>query len=137
MGWVAPVEAQSAARYLPGCRSSPTDAPHHRQGAGKKAIEVVYLIPSCPTRAATPSTLTAWGRPWGIGNRLHWARDVTFDEHRSQVPTGDATGSWPFLRNNVISLLRLAGWANIAKSYDITAKQRRPLALLALKKRTY
>ena len=27
---------------------------------------------------------------WGIENRLHWVRDVTFDEDRSQVRTGAA-----------------------------------------------
>ncbi|MEK8142390.1 transposase [Streptomyces sp. M10(2022)] len=31
---------------------------------------------------------------WEIENRLHWVRDVTFDEDRSQVRTGQAPASW-------------------------------------------
>ena len=43
-------------------------------------------------------------------------RDVTFDEDRSQVRTGQAPRVMATLRNTVISLLRLAGWDNIAKA---------------------
>ena len=52
---------------------------------------------------------------WEIENRLHWVRDVTFDEDRSQVRTGSGPRALASLRNFVISCLRLAGWANIAQ----------------------
>ncbi len=59
--------------------------------AGKKTVEVVYLITSAHYRAAPPATLAAWVQGhWGIENQLHWVRDVTFDEDRSQVRTGNA-----------------------------------------------
>jgi len=100
--------------------------------AGKKTVEVVYLITSADAHTTTPSMLAAWVQGhWGIENRLHWVRDVTFDEDRSQVRTGAGPQVMATLRNVVISLLRLAGWTNIAHALrHHAADQRRPLALL-------
>ena len=43
--------------------------------AGKKSVEVVYLITSADHQAAPPATLAAWIQGhWGIENRLHWCR---------------------------------------------------------------
>lgn len=83
---------------------------------GKKTIEVVYLITSAGHHQARPTTLAAWVRGhWGIENRLHWVRDVTYDEDRSQVRTGNAPQVMATLRNTAISLLRLTGVTNIAQ----------------------
>ncbi len=49
-------------------------------------------------------------------NRLHWVRDVSFDEDRSQVRTGHTPRVIATLRNTAISLLRLTGWDNIAEA---------------------
>ena len=85
--------------------------------AGRKSVEVVYLITSADHHGAPPATLAAWVQGhWGIENRLHWVRDVTFDEDRSQVRTGNAPQVMATLRNTVISLLRLTGATNIAKA---------------------
>ncbi len=82
---------------------------------GKKTVEVVYLITSANHHDAPPATLAGWVQGhWGIENQLHWVRDVTFDEDRSQVRTGTAPQVMATLRNTAISLLRLAGSANIA-----------------------
>ena len=56
---------------------------------GKKTVEVVYLITSdCD---AGPATLAAWVRShWHIENKLHWVRDVTYQEDKSLVRTGNA-----------------------------------------------
>ena len=51
---------------------------------------------------------------WGIENRLHWVRDVTFDEDRCQVRSGSAPQVLSTIRNTVIGLLRIAGHSNIA-----------------------
>ena len=54
---------------------------------GKKMVEVVYLITS--DRDADPATLAAWVRGhWEMENRLHWVRDVTYQEDKSLVRTG-------------------------------------------------
>jgi predicted transposase YbfD/YdcC len=56
---------------------------------GRKTVEVVYLITS--DRGADPATLAAWVRShWEIENRLHWVRDVTYQEDKSLVRTGNA-----------------------------------------------
>lgn len=62
---------------------------------------------------------------------MHWVRDVTYDEDRSQIRTGHAPLVMASLRNTVISLLRLAGWANIAAALRHHAKDAtRPVNLL-------
>ena len=80
---------------------------------GKKTVEVVYLITS--DHGASPATLAAWVRGhWEIENKLHWVRDVTYQEDRSLVRTGNAPRVMATLRSLAISLLRLDGHANIA-----------------------
>jgi predicted transposase YbfD/YdcC len=80
---------------------------------GKKTVEVVYLITS--DRDACPAVLAAWVRShWEIENRLHWVRDVTYQEDNSLVRTGNAPRVMASLRSLAISLLRLDGHVNIA-----------------------
>ncbi|HEY6492165.1 MAG TPA: ISAs1 family transposase, partial [Trebonia sp.] len=80
---------------------------------GKKTVEVVYLITS--DHSATPEILAAWVRQhWHIENKLHWVRDVTYQEDESLVRTGDATRVMATLRSVAISILRLDSQANIA-----------------------
>ncbi|MCI4674102.1 ISAs1 family transposase [Candidatus Mycolicibacterium alkanivorans] len=82
---------------------------------GTKTVEVVYLITSARHTAAPPQRLATWVQGhWGIENRLHWVRDVTFDEDASQVRTGQAPRVMATCRNLAISMLRIAGWDNIA-----------------------
>jgi predicted transposase YbfD/YdcC len=81
----------------------------------KWRTETVYAITSLSAARATPTQLAAWIRGhWCIENRLHWVRDVTFDEDRSQIRTGDGPRVMATLRNLAISVLRLAGATNIA-----------------------
>jgi len=80
---------------------------------GKKTVEVVYLITS--DRDAGPAALAAWVRGHReAGNRLHWVRDVTYQEDKSLVRTGNAPRVMASLRSLAISLLRLDGHMNIA-----------------------
>lgn len=77
---------------------------------GSKTIEVVYLVTSADHQAAPPATLAAWVKGhWARENRLHWVRDVDYDQDRSQVRTGSGPQVMANLRNTAISLLRLAG----------------------------
>jgi len=46
---------------------------------------------------------------WSIENRLHWVRDVTFDEDRCRIRKGAGAQNMACLRNLAISLLRIAG----------------------------
>jgi hypothetical protein len=51
-----------------------------------------------------------------VENRLHWVRDVTYDEDRSQIRKGQGPRVMATLRNLAISVLRLAGAQYIAKA---------------------
>ena len=65
--------------------------------------------------AGTPAVLAAlWRGHWTIENRRHYVRDVTLGEDACQVHSGHAPQALAALRNAVISLLRSAGWHNIA-----------------------
>ena len=69
---------------------------------------------SFPEQAGPERLLQLWRGPWGIENRVHWARDVTLGEDRSTVRIGAAPPGMAALRNLVLGLLRLAGQRNIA-----------------------
>jgi len=72
-------------------------------------------ITSLTPQQASPARLLELNRGhWAIENKLHWVRDVTFDEDRSQVRTGTTAHAMATLRNLAITLLRLAGATNIA-----------------------
>jgi hypothetical protein len=61
------------------------------------------------------ATLAAWVRGyWEIEDRLHWVRDVTYQEDKSLVRTGNPARVMASLRSLAISLLRLDGQASIA-----------------------
>lgn len=84
--------------------------------------ETVYGVTSLSAEAAPPKRLLDLSRGhWHIENRLHWVRDVTYDEDRSQVRKGSGPRVLATLRNLAISLLRLAGFTNIAKALRIHA----------------
>jgi hypothetical protein len=77
--------------------------------------EVIFGITSLHQRKGPARRLLELNRGhWGIENRLHWVRDVTFDEDRSQVRKGAGLQVMAALRNLAIGLLRRAGAKNIA-----------------------
>ena len=83
--------------------------------AGATRTETVYGVTSLAPAQASPARLLALVRAhWTIENRLHWVRDVTFDEDRSQVRRGAGPQVMATVRNLAISLLRLAGAPFIA-----------------------
>jgi predicted transposase YbfD/YdcC len=101
------------------------------QKTGEERVEVVYGVTSLSPERATPGRLLALVRgQWQIENQLHWVRDVTFDEDRSQVRCGNIPQVMAALRNTVIGLFRCAGYANIAAACRRFAAQ--PLQALAL-----
>ena len=58
-----------------------------------------------------------------IEDRLHWVRDVTYDEDRSQVRTANGPRVMASLRNAAITALRLTGATNIAAALRHQARQ--------------
>jgi hypothetical protein len=84
---------------------------------GRTSCEVTYAATSLLPQRATPAQLLrAWREHWTIENKLHWVRDVTFDEDRQQLRRGRAHQVLAALRNTVIGLLRLLGETNIASA---------------------
>jgi predicted transposase YbfD/YdcC len=82
---------------------------------GKRTVEVVHGITDLTAKQAGPKRLLRLNRGhWGIENKSHHVRDVTFDEDRSQVRIGAVAQVMAAIRNTAIGLLRLAGRHNIA-----------------------
>ena len=100
---------------------------------GTPRTETVYGLTSLTPAQADPARLLALVRGhWAIENRLHWVRDVTFDEDRSQVRTGAGPQAMATLRNVAISLLRRAGALFIAPALREAAWRGPALALRLL-----
>jgi predicted transposase YbfD/YdcC len=100
-----------------------------RLGSRKWTTVTVYAITSLTAFQADPVLLARWIRGhWSI-EALHWVRDVSFDEDRSQVRTGHGPQVMAALRNLAITALRLSGTTNIAAALRHHARDtRRPLA---------
>lgn len=81
---------------------------------GKISRQVRYAITSLGAKTGARELLWRVRGHWGIENRLHYVRDVTFGEDASQVRTGSAPEVMAVLRNVVLALLRRAGFENIA-----------------------
>ncbi|WP_438293323.1 ISAs1 family transposase [Streptomyces sp. HUAS TT7] len=99
-----------------------------------KHTETIYGITSLHAHQAGPAHLGTYVRGhWGIENRLHWVRGVTFDEDRSQVRTGNGPRAMATLRNLATSACRLTGTTNIARTLRANARDHtRPLTMLGL-----
>lgn len=91
---------------------------------GEQTVEVEYAITSVPRSLASAAQLLAWWRGhWGIENRSHYVRDVTFGEDASRLRSGSAPQIMSALRNASIGLLRCLGRTNIAVALRANAYQ--------------
>ena len=90
--------------------------------AGKKYHEVVCYISSL---MATAAEFAAGIRGhWGIENRLHWVKDVLFEEDTSRLLAGNAPANFSVMRATAINLIRRNGYDSITNyqrfcSHDI------------------
>ena len=73
--------------------------------SGTSREEVAYGITSVADTAERILNLNRRHRE--IENKLHWVRDVTFDEDRCQIRTGKGARAMAGIRNLVINLIRL------------------------------
>ncbi len=103
-----------------------------RRPGARLHTEIVYAVTSLSAADAHPFQVAGWLRGhWGIENRLHWVRDATFDEDRSQVRTNAGPQVMATLRNTALSLLRLAGQTSIAAALrQHNRDPHRPITLL-------
>jgi predicted transposase YbfD/YdcC len=100
-----------------------------RKVKGKWSRETCYAVTSLTVTQASHAQLAAIIRGhWGIEDRLHWVRDMDFDEDRSQIRTAAGPHIMASLRNLVITILRLAGAPSIAAALRYHARRpSRPL----------
>jgi predicted transposase YbfD/YdcC len=96
-------------------------------------VDLRYYVTSLAPEHADAKALLALTRGhWGIENRIHYVRDVTFGEDRSQMRCGAVAHTFAACRNLVIGLLRRSGAVNIAASLRTYAARPADAALLVL-----
>jgi hypothetical protein len=102
--------------------------------SGKNSAIAVLGITSCDaTQADAPQIATYTRKHWHIENKLHYVRDVTYNEDASQVRTHNGPRIMASFRNLAISILRLTGKTNIAAALRHNARDYiRPLQLLQI-----
>ena len=77
--------------------------------------QVTYAVTSLSPDQASPARLERlWRGHWGIENKVHYIRDVTFGEDAGQAHTGATAQVLAALRNALMNLLRAHGWHRIA-----------------------
>ncbi|RJQ89696.1 ISAs1 family transposase [Amycolatopsis panacis] len=97
------------------------------------AVAVLGVTSLAATTANTEDIALHVRKHWRIENKLHYVRDVTYNEDASRVRTGNAPRVMASLRNLAVSALRLAGNTNIAAALRATAREAtRPLTLLGI-----
>lgn len=96
---------------LPGARQAVrVTAIRKPSGGGRASTTVLFYVTSLGPQQATFAQIAHVIRArWGIENRLHWIRDVVFDEDRHTTRRANTTRLWTLLRSTAISLIHLAG----------------------------
>ena len=95
-----------------------------RKLKGKRSRETCYAITSLCITQASPAQLAAIIRGhWGIEDRLHWVRDLDFDEDRSQIRTSAGPQIMASLRNLAVTVLRITGATSIAAALRYHARR--------------
>jgi predicted transposase YbfD/YdcC len=80
-----------------------------------RSVEVHYGITSLSPTQADAKRIGALRRAhWGIENRLHYRRDVTFKEDASQIRTKNAPAMLAVLHNTMLASLDFLGVTNVA-----------------------
>lgn len=84
----------------------------------KITVSTEYLITSLDRdRVSLTQIETCRRHHWTIENVVHYPRDESFGEDRSQVHAGNAPQAIAALRNAVASLLRTDGWTSLPSGF--------------------
>ncbi|MBL0888910.1 ISAs1 family transposase [Myceligenerans indicum] len=124
-------ETGSAGRLsLPGARQAVRVTSTRRLRGRLPSVTTLYYVTSLgPEDATGPQIADLIRARWGIENRLHWIRDVVFDEDRHTTRRENTTRLAILLRSVAISLIHLAG---LPITDTTTACYRRPEKLYTL-----
>lgn len=84
-------------------------------GESQTTTEVVYGITSLSRNEVDAEQLLALNRGhWGIENKLHWVRDVVFDEDRCRIRTNHGPQQLATARNAAMAVCRVNNYTEIA-----------------------
>ena len=123
-----PAHAHHRVRF-PGARQAFLIERYRHFPDGTTTAAAILGVTSLPPDHAGPAELANIIRGhWHI-EALHHIRDVTFNEDASRIRAGAAAHVMAVLRNLVISLLKRAGYHNIAEGRRAAAWDRNRLAL--------
>ncbi|WP_327241144.1 ISAs1 family transposase [Streptomyces sp. NBC_01320] len=80
------------------------------EASGKRTREIVYLITDLTSQRAAPEVVARYARGhWGVENKIHYVRDVTFGEDAARIRTGHGPQNVSTLRSITINFLRWTG----------------------------
>lgn len=103
---------------------------------GDTTTETVYAITSLTADKASPERLLALSREhWGIENRLHYVRDVTYREDQARTNAGHAPQALAALRNTALTILRRLGFKPV-EGIEHFAEHRQQAIDVLLSRRT-
>jgi len=93
----------------------------HGYRDGKSFDEQQYYISSVVTSAEQFHRIIRGH--WSIENRLHWVKDVIFNEDNAPHPGRNASANWSVVRNFFITLARQLGFTSMATAKRQLADQ--------------
>ena len=103
---------------------------------GKKTVETVHAITSLSPQQAGAAALLALSREhWGIENRLHYVRDVSYREDQARTRVGNAPQALAACRNTALTLLRRMG-LRVVEGFEHFAEHRAQAIAAVLRRRT-
>ncbi|MGW2207715.1 ISAs1 family transposase [Streptomyces sp. NPDC001774] len=102
-------------------------------GAKKWSTETVYAITDLPAEQASADEIASWARGhWTVENTVHWCRDVTFGEDKSQARTHNTPAVLTSIRDLIRGALHLTDHVNIAAGRRAHTERHRVLALYGI-----
>jgi hypothetical protein len=87
------------------------------RGNDKHEEEIVYGVTSLKRGEASAKKLLRLNREhWGIENKVHYVRDMAYDEDRCRVRVKNGPRVMASIRNLVIGIFRLLGFRYVASA---------------------
>lgn len=95
--------------------------------------EFAFVITSAPPEKIAPGPLNKYVRgQWGIESKVHWVRDVVWQEDHNQSWKGNAAHVFAAIKNLALGALRLADLHEIRRTTESIARDRtRAIPILA------
>lgn len=90
---------------------------YHR-GNKSHSVEIAYGVTSLKQEQASAERLLELNRRhWEIENRVHYVRDVTYDEDRCRIRIGNGPQMMASIRNLAIGIARMMGFLYIPEAH--------------------